>query len=161
MPTETPTQALYRRSAMQVEFERIQAGDEQAVTDFYRLFRRRTAFYVQRYCFQDIGEDVQQEAFLAVLEAIRKGSIRNQASIWSFAATTIKFVASCMGNREQRYVPQVDSVLENTLVDSCANPEKQVERASELQAIKNALACLSPLDREILQRFYLEEQTKE
>jgi RNA polymerase sigma-70 factor, ECF subfamily len=106
-------------------------------------------------------EDVAHDAILVVLEAIRNGKLRSANAIVAFARGVVKRVAT-------KQLKQVIQARANNssdhlpfLVSPCSTPEQSAATREELSLARRVLEELTPNEREILRRLYLEEQSAE
>lgn len=141
-------------------------GDRQATAELYRLMRRKFAFGTLQRLKNSNWEDVFHEAFIAVLEAVRRGDINKKASVLGFMKTVIerteaREIGSLIRSRgmldtdsiEKTYQAR-DSMLALAM-RARENPERDVAHAEKERIMHEELAKLGPADQEILRRYYL------
>lgn len=139
---------------------RIAAGDRDAEREFVRSYERGVRALVRRHCRPNdpIVDDLAQEVLARVLERLRAGAIRDAAALPAYVQATIVYSTSA----EYRSRRPTEPVA---LIDDLAGDENPAERASsnELAALLRKLLAQLPVprDREILVRFYLDEQDKD
>ena len=96
-----------------------------------------------------------------VLEAIREGALREPERLMGFVRTVARRLAlagirrATRGRREKRAEDQP------ALVDHNATPERHHLQAEEQGYLRKILGSLPQLDREIISRFYLQDQTRQ
>jgi RNA polymerase sigma-70 factor (ECF subfamily) len=138
---------------------RIASGDRDAETEFIRRYKRGVHVLVRRRCRPGdaIVEDLAQEVLARVLERLRAGAIRDGRSLPAYVQTTIVYMTGAE-YRSRRPMEQ-PSTLEN--VPSDESPSERVS-VSELGSLLRKLLKQMPVarDREILVRFYLDEEEK-
>ncbi len=142
--------------------ERIQAGDERGMEDLYKIFSRGVKFYVWRHLGTRDLEDRVHDIFLVVVEAIRKGELRDPARLLAFVRTVVRrqVAGQIKGIARQR---QRETALETKayLAVDPDNPEAQALAREKVELMKEVLAEVSPRDREILTRFYLRGESEQ
>jgi RNA polymerase sigma factor (sigma-70 family) len=105
---------------------------------------------------QDAAADCSNQCLMLALEGIGGGHLREPAAIagyvWGILRNLIrKTIAVRIAYRER----QADKVIE-LLPSRTVSPENQAILSQQRQEIRNALAAMRPMAREILRRFYLE-----
>lgn len=139
---------------------RIAAGDRAAEREFVRSYERGVRALVRRHCRPNdpIVDDLAQEVLTRVLERLRAGAIRDAAALPAYVQATIVYTTSA----EYRSRRPTESAA---LIDELPGDENPAERASsnELAVLLRKLLEQLPVarDREILVRFYLDEQDKD
>ena len=140
---------------------KIQIGDQKAEAEFAAACSNHLLL-VLRNCTQnpDIALDCCQKTLLITLKKIRAGDIRKPESILAFLSRTAKNVVITHHRAENRY--------KNLGVNVCHLPD-QMDRTVAREIDSEIIKCLLqkllhqlsiPRDREILQRFYLNEESK-
>lgn len=141
---------------------RIESGDPAAEAELVALYSRGIG-YLLRHLTGDraLAEDLHQETFRAVLEAIRRGDLRAPEKLSGFLRGTAKNLARAEQRRFWRRSARVQ-VEEVELVDRDADPHRQAVRWQDRQRVRELLGELrSERDRELLLRHYLAEESKE
>lgn len=144
---------------------RIQSGDTTASDEFCHLLMRGVRITLQRHLDrQDVADGVQQ-VVLSVLTAVSTGKLREPTAVWAFAATIVRrYVATYIANAVERRNRTGDS---NETLDyiadasSMADPEKLLLKQERVEIARKALSKLKPKERELLTRFYIDEQSPE
>ena len=145
----------------------IQQNDAEAISDFYENLLRtfgRDRFLFVNSPYGDTIRDVLHDSFIDIVENVRAGRVREPGALLGIAKTIIRFtgiqnVQRVRKLRETRcslpvYLPVTKQSIEKYLIDE--------ETSVNLRAgLDQRLAELAPLDREILQRFYLQGQDRE
>jgi RNA polymerase sigma-70 factor (ECF subfamily) len=154
----TAEQALGPFESFAALIDAIQSFDPVAEEQLYLLFDGLFRFQLAGQIEPEYLLDALHAAFLDVLVAVRRGDVRNPGSLVSFCHTVT----------HRKYVRHVD---ERVLVRSRAvDPMGAVQSATlesdqilrEQQAlIRDGLRFLSPRERELLVRFYLDEESRE
>jgi RNA polymerase sigma-70 factor, ECF subfamily len=139
--------------------ERARRGDAAAVESLYELFSQGVRFHLCRSVPRQDLEDRVHDCFIAVLAAIRHGRLREPERLMGFIKTIVqRNVAAHIGEavQERRHEPASPH-----LIDWQRNPE-QVAVAQQQQDLAQAALCrVAPRDRELLVRFYLENESRE
>jgi RNA polymerase sigma-70 factor, ECF subfamily len=140
----------------------IQSGSEAGVVGLYRLFSAGLrAFLVRQIGGQD-SEDRLHEILLIVLDAIRKGQLRDPQKLLGFVWTVARRQIT-LTIQERTVSRRRDCGLEFgvQISEIGENPEMEAISFERAEIARRALLSLSPLNHEILNRFYLKEQTQE
>jgi RNA polymerase sigma-70 factor, ECF subfamily len=140
----------------------IQAGSLHAQEELYARLSRGLRLLIRRKLEPQDVDDVLHTAFMAIVEAIRSGHIRQPEALMSFARTIIKRqISHTIGlyvqqrSRTLAVDPEIEYPLDGaTLESECIDKER---REYMLQCMRQ----LSELDRTLLHRFYVLEQSKE
>ena len=141
---------------------RIQRGDESGMEDLYRLFARGIRFYLCRQLGVQELDDKVHDTFLIVVQAIRRGDLREPDRLMGFVRTVVR----------RQVAAHIDQVVHSRrdelhldvgvrVVDGRRNPEQNMAFQQKVDFMLEILNQLSERDREILTRFYLHEETQE
>ena len=142
--------------------ERIQAGDEEAMAELYRLFSKGIRFYICRQLGAQELDDKVHDTFLIVVQAIRRGELREPERLMGFVRTVVRRqVASYISEAIQARKEQLDIEAGSGIPDHQANPEQSAMQRETAEIMRKVLLDISERDREILTRFYLLEQSQE
>lgn len=157
---EAPQSGGYEELSKLVE--QIRVGDQEAMERLYRIFAKGIRFYLFRQLgIQDLDDRVH-DVFLIVVQAIRRGELREPERLMGFVRTVVRRqVATHIERIMQSRRRHVDADASLLLVDSRQNPEKDLLDDQKIQLMREALRSLSARDREILTRFYLQEESQE
>jgi RNA polymerase sigma factor (sigma-70 family) len=108
-------------------------------------------------------EDGIHETLLVVLKAIRDGKIREPERLPGFVRTVaMRYAFGIIGQRvrsRESELPLETGVYTPVMAEQ--NPEQQAIIQERAELIRQTLEQMSRRDREILERFYLHEQTPE
>jgi RNA polymerase sigma-70 factor (ECF subfamily) len=139
---------------------RIAAGDRAAETDFVRIYGRGVRALVRRRCrpCDPISEDLAQDVLARVLERLRAGAIQDAAALPAYLQAAIAYTTSA--EYRSRRPREPESALEE--LSSSDSPVEQLS-TQQLGIVLRELLAQLPVarDREILVRFYLEEEDKD
>lgn len=142
--------------------ERIQNNEEEALEDLYRIFSRGMRYYLCRQLGPQDLDDKVHDCFLIVVQAIRRGDVREPDRLMGFARTIVRRqIAGHIDIAVQQRKHQVDIDTSAPLPDAGMSPETAAMTREEEQLAVSVLKGISRRDREILTRFYLREQTQE
>ncbi len=141
---------------------RIQGGDSGAMAELYALFSRGIRFYLHRQLGAQELDDKVHDTFLIVVQAIRRGELREPERLMGFVRTVVRrqvaaYINSAVHSR--RDIPAAEQGA--ALSDTRENPEESVISRQKIEIMEAVLRSISPRDREILTRFYLLEQSQE
>lgn len=108
------------------------------------------------------AEDKVHDALLIVVQAIRRGELRDPACLPGYVRTVVRhLMADHIGRSLDFRRRQVELGCAVSLGDPASNPEQAALAHQRVEIMQEVLLRLSPRDREILTRFYLLEQSKE
>lgn len=138
---------------------RISRGDREAEAEFVRLYQPGIRALVRRHTRpQDPAvDDIVQEALQAVLKALRNNEIRESVS--GYVRSVVVFTARAEKDRRDRFRQDPETDIEH--IPDFDDPLRRVthnELASRVRAIIRDLK--TERDRELLERFYLLEESK-
>ena len=140
----------------------IKAGEETGMEQLYKLFSRGIRYYLCRQLGPQELEDKVHDTFLIVVNAIRRGDLREPERLMGFVRTVVRrqvaaYIEQAVHNRRE----QADLETGITVADRKQNPEQEAMVRQKAELMESALSALSDRDREILVRFYLKEQPQE
>jgi RNA polymerase sigma-70 factor (ECF subfamily) len=142
--------------------DRIQSGKTDGMAELYELFSKGIRFYFCRQLGPQELDDKIHDTFLIVVQAIRKGELREPQRLMGFIRTVVRRqVAAHIDKIVQTRREQMDLDSGMRLPDPKGNPEENAMFQQREALIRRVLDELSPRDREILTRFYLREQGQE
>lgn len=157
--TAAPTQAVIDWNAL---VEKVRAGDDVGMEQLYKLFSRGIRYYLCRQLGPQELEDKVHDTFLIVVNAIRRGDLREPDRLMGFVRTVVRRqVAAYIETAVHTRRDQTDLETGVTVADRTRNPEQEAMMREKAALMKSALGALSERDREILVRFYLKEQPQE
>jgi RNA polymerase sigma-70 factor, ECF subfamily len=150
---ETPWPAL---------IERIRANESEGMEDLYDVFSRSVRFFLYRQLGQQDLEDFLHDSFLAVTQAIRRGELREperlMGYVWAVVRRQLAGLIERTVNQRNQWA-EVDGAAR--VFDRRPDPEwTAIGKQHQMMAYR-LLNEVSGRDREILMRFYLQEQTQE
>ena len=140
----------------------IKAGEDAGMEHLYKLFSRGIRYYLCRQLGPQELEDKVHDTFLIVVNAIKRGDLREPERLMGFVRTVVRRqVAAYIENAVHTRREQADLESGVTVADKTQNPEQEAISKQRAELMKSALASLSQRDRDILVRFYLKEQSQE
>lgn len=141
---------------------RIRTSQTDGMAELYHLFSKGVRFYLCRQLgLQDLDDRVH-DTFVVVVQAIRRGELREPERLMGFVRTIVRRqVASHIDKAVQTRREQLDLDASSRVADPHGNPEEAAIFHQKEDLIRKVLSELTSRDREILTRFYLEEETQE
>jgi RNA polymerase sigma-70 factor, ECF subfamily len=136
--------------------QKIAAGDVDACAELYRELRTIQFYFGREIGAQD-AEDRYHNLVVAVIEAIRRGVVRDPERVMGYARTIAqRSVMQGIGDRcfERNYETPV---YELAIRDTSPDPESIAIKQENKAVATRVLAAMPPRDREVLIRFYLHE----
>ncbi len=141
---------------------RIHRGEDSGMEDLYRLFARGIRFYLCRQLGPQELDDKIHDTFLIVVQAIRKGDLREPERLMGFVRTVVRRqVAAHIDKVVHSRREELDLDVGVRVADVRRNPEQNAAFQQKVEFMVSVLDGLSERDREILSRFYLDEQSQE
>jgi RNA polymerase sigma-70 factor, ECF subfamily len=142
--------------------EKIKVDDQSGMEELYRVFSRGVRFYLCRQLGPQDLEDKVHDTFLIVVQAVRRGELREPERLMGFVRTVVRrqvaaHIDQAVHNRRQ----QVGLDSGTAVMDLNRDPEETAIRQQHEQIARRVLNSISKRDREILSRFYLLEQSQE
>lgn len=142
--------------------DQVKAGEDAGMEQLYKLFSRGIRYYLCRQLGPQELEDKVHDTFLIVVNAIRRGDLREPERLMGFVRTVVRrqvaaYIETAVHTRRE----QTDLESGITVADRKQNPEQEAIVKQKEQLMRSALAALNDRDRDILIRFYLKEQPQE
>lgn len=142
--------------------ERIHGGDESGMEELYRLFGRGIRYYLCRQLGHQELDDKVHDTFVIVVQAIRRGELREPERLMGFVRTVVRRqVAAYIDDAVHSRRDELNLDLGVRVADRRDNPEQSAAFRQKVEFMREVLRALSARDREILTRFYLDEQSQE
>jgi len=142
--------------------ESIRSGESSGMEELYRVFSRGVRYYLCRQLGPQDLDDKVHDTFLIVVQAIRKGDLREPERLMGFVRTVVRRQVAAQIDRvvqSRREQADMDSTV--LLSDKHDTAEEAAITRQHEQVAETVLRSFSIRDREILTRFYLMEQTQE
>jgi len=141
---------------------RIQAEKIDGMAELYQLFSKGVRFYLCRQLGSQDLDDKVHDTFVVVVQAIRRGELREPQRLMGFVRTVVRRqVAAHIDRVVQARREQQDLDSTARVVDPRGDPEESVMFRQRTELIRRVLDELGERDREILTRFYLQEESQE
>jgi len=165
-PTENVKDRNAKTSPSTVEWsvlvEQIKTGQDTGLEQLYKLFSRGIRYYLCRQLGPQELEDKVHDTFLIVVTAIQRGDLREPDRLMGFVRTVVRRqVAAYIEQAVHIRREQAELETGISVADRTQNPEQEAMFRQKAELMKSALAALSQRDRDILVRFYLQEQPQE
>ncbi len=142
--------------------EQIKQGQDAGLEYLYKLFSRGIRYYLCRQLGPQELEDKVHDTFLIVVNAIQRGDLREPERLMGFVRTVVRRqVAAYIEEAVHTRREQADLESGISVADRKQNPEQEAMLRQKAELMKSALDSLSQRDRDILVRFYLQEQPQE
>jgi RNA polymerase sigma-70 factor (ECF subfamily) len=142
--------------------ERIHGGDESGMEELYRLFGRGIRYYLCRQLGHQELDDKVHDTFVIVVQAIRRGELREPDRLMGFVRTVVRRqVAAYIDDAVHSRRDELNLDLGIRVADRRNNPEQSAAFRQKVEFMLEVLRALSERDREILTRFYLDEESQE
>jgi RNA polymerase sigma-70 factor (ECF subfamily) len=130
--------------------------------ELYRLFARGIRYYLCRQLGHQELDDKVHDTFVIVVQAIRRGELREPDRLMGFVRTVVRRqVAAYIDEVVHSRREELNLDLGVRVADRRFNPEQSAATQQKIELMLSVLRSLSDRDREILTRFYLDEQTQE
>jgi RNA polymerase sigma factor (sigma-70 family) len=142
--------------------ERIRTRRTDGMADLYELFSRGIRFYLCRQLGPQELDDKVHDTFVVVVQAIRRGELREPQRLMGFVRTIVRRQVAAHIDRvvhDRRDQQDMESTVR--IADPRGNPEDAAIFHQRNELIQKVLRELGMRDREILTRFYLQEESQE
>jgi RNA polymerase sigma factor (sigma-70 family) len=142
--------------------DRIQAGDPAGMEQLYAVFVKGVRFFLWRQLGPQDLDDKVHDVFLIITQSIRRGELRDPERLMGYVRTVVRRqVAAHIDSavHARRNHQALDPSL--TLSDHQPDPERRAIEKENQDVALRMLGGLPKRDREVLIRFYLQEQSAE
>jgi RNA polymerase sigma-70 factor (ECF subfamily) len=142
--------------------ERIQTGTTDGMEELYQLFSKGIRFYLCRQLGLQELEDKVHDTFVVVVQAIRRGDLREPQRLMGFVRTIVRRqVAAHIDRAVHTRREQLDMDASMHIADPGGSPLESAIFQQRAALLQRVLEELGERDREILKRFYLMEQSQD
>ena len=142
--------------------DKIKLNDPKGLEELYRVFSRGVRFYLCRQLGPQDVDDRVHDTFLTVAQAIQRGDLREPDRLMGYVRTIVsRQVAAQIEENVHSRKREIDLGWGLAVHDASSNPEQAAIQRQNQDIARKMLKSIAPRDREILMRFYLEEQTAE
>ncbi|HUB83523.1 MAG TPA: sigma-70 family RNA polymerase sigma factor [Bryobacteraceae bacterium] len=140
--------------------QRIRADDPSGMEDLYAIFTGGIRFYLCRQLGPQDLDDKVHDAFLTIAQSIRRGDLREPERLMGYVRTVVRRqVAGYIGSAVEARRTLVDPDHGAILRDRKPDPERTAIEEQNNALAMRVLNTLPRRDREVLVRFYLQEQS--
>ena len=140
--------------------DRIRAGDPAGMEELYAVFVKGVRFFLWRQLGPQDLDDKVHDVFLIITQSILRGELREPDRLMGYVRTVVRRqVAAHIDSavHARRNQQSIDPSM--TLSDHQPDPERRVIEQESQDVALRMLGGLPKRDREVLVRFYLQEQT--
>src|ERR1700722_100281 len=140
--------------------DKIKLNDTKGLEELYRVFSRGVRFYLCRQLGPQDLDDRVHDTFLTLSQAIQQGELREPERLMGYVRTIVRRqVAAQIEENVHSRKHEIDLDWGLAVHDAGSNPEQTAIQSQNEDIARRVLKGIAPRDREILIRFYLEEQT--
>jgi RNA polymerase sigma-70 factor (ECF subfamily) len=142
--------------------DKIKQNDTTGLEELYRVFSRGIRFYLCRQLGPQDLDDRVHDTFLTVAQAIHRGDLREPERLMGYVHTIVRRqVAAQIEENVHSRKHEIDLDWGLAVHDAASNPEQTAIQSQNEDIARRVLNSITPRDREVLIRFYLEEQSAE
>jgi RNA polymerase sigma-70 factor, ECF subfamily len=142
--------------------ERIHAGDPAAMEELYALFSKGIRFYLCRQLGPQDLDDRVHDVFLTITQAIQSGELREPERLMGYVRTVVRRQVAARIDANVHARRRLTSLEDGIVLrDHSPDPEHLAIRAQNIEVALRILNSIAKRDREVLVRFYLNEQPAE
>jgi RNA polymerase sigma-70 factor, ECF subfamily len=142
--------------------ERIRDGDPAASEELYPQVLRLLEYSCRSRLVPDEADDRVQETYLAVLQAIQNGDLREPEKLIGFIRIIgHRQYCAYVRRRDKSHSSQPGREVFEESSRSRFDPEHDILEKERRSFAQGVLAQLAPREREILERFYVQEETRD
>jgi RNA polymerase sigma factor (sigma-70 family) len=141
--------------------ERVRMGDRAAESRLVARFSRGVRLMLRKYLSSNDPnlDDLAQDVMIATLEALRAGRIRDARALPGYLQTTVVRCAQGQARRPSNNHKLHQPIDENDAQLAAPEPTNELDQARRAKQLRLLLQEIPVArDREVLLRFYLDEQ---
>lgn len=142
---------------------RIQNDDSEAMAELYGIFAKGIRYFLLRNLGPEEIDDKVHDCFVIVAQAIKNGDLREPERLMGYVRTVVKRqIAASIDiavHQRRNRVDFEESMF--SMSDWRENPERSVIARQRAEIARRVLNGVSRRDRDILNRFYVLEQSQE
>jgi RNA polymerase sigma-70 factor (ECF subfamily) len=140
--------------------DKIKQNDVAGLEELYRVFSRGVRFYLCRQLGAQDLDDQVHNAFLTVAQAIQRGDLREPDRLMGYVRTIVsRQIAAQIHENVHSRKHEIELDWGLPVRDGGSNPEQNAIQSQNVEIALKMLQSIAPRDREVLIRFYLEEQS--
>jgi RNA polymerase sigma factor (sigma-70 family) len=140
--------------------ERIRRGEPSAMEELYKMFSTGIRFLLYRQLGPQDLDDKVHDVFVIITEAICNGELREPERLMGYVHTVVRRqVASHIDRAVHLRRCKVDVDFQEFLSDKRPDPEREAIDRENLGLAMRVLRSIPKRDREVLTRFYLNEES--
>jgi RNA polymerase sigma-70 factor, ECF subfamily len=163
IPESTPLEPVQTQEpSWSLLVERIRMGNPAGMEQLYAVFAKGVRSFLWRQLGSRDLDDKVHDIFLIVTQSIRRGDLREPERLMGYVRTVLRRqVAAYIQEvvHERRNEVEMEPGL--NLSDRQISPERRVQDRQTQELAMRLLRSLPARDREVLTRFYLQEQSAE
>lgn len=138
--------------------DRVRSGEQAGMEELYRIFSRGIRYYLCRQLGPQDLDDKVHDIFLIITQSIQRGDLRDPERLMGYVRTIVRRQVAAHIDAAVQARRNPDLSDSRHTCDHTPSPERGlIERQNEELALR-ILNSLHKRDREVLIRFYLEEQ---
>lgn len=141
---------------------RLAANDPIAERQFVEHYRAGVRLLVRRHCRpnEPMVDDLTQDVLMSVLQRLREGELRDADALPAYVRQTVVYMVAAEYRKRSRRGESGEPVVD--VATDADDPERAAARLQVASGVTRLLAEMTvPRDREVLRRFYLDEQDKD
>lgn len=140
----------------------ILAGDSRGEEMLYTALTKGLRYLAIRKLGHEQADECVHDTFIALLEKIKAGALREPAALFKYARVILERKIGVIYDERRKQPNDVDfETIANTRSDGAPSSYQDLETAMKTRIMQQGLSLLQTREREILVRFYLQEQTQE
>jgi RNA polymerase sigma factor (sigma-70 family) len=137
--------------------EQIRRGDIAGQEALYAALSGGARLFLRRRTGREDVDDLVHDVFLTVTEAIQNGQLRQPERLMGFVRTILQRTASSHRQPRRPTLP-LDSQPDACLREPQPDPEESSIQQQKNEIMHQVLGELRPRERDILRRFYVDEE---
>jgi RNA polymerase sigma-70 factor (ECF subfamily) len=140
----------------------ILAGDSRGEEMLYSVLTKGLRYLALRKVGFEQADECVHATFIALLEKLKAGALREPAALFKYARVILERKFGAIYDERRKYPTDVDfETIAATRPNEAPTPYQDLEKAMKTKMMEQGLGALRPREREILVRFYLQEQSRE
>ena len=141
----------------------IKTGDSNAERLLVQRYRNGLLFFLARQCGDEtMAEDIAHDTFVTVIQRLRGDGIDKPERLSAFILSTAKNLLLGQFRKNKRRQTEADTQVVERATSDEPSQEEHLTRVHTAELVREVLDDLpNPRDRELLVRFYLDEEDKD